>query len=100
MGVRSELNATAATSTTDAYEVLRSAVLSAVPMPCQGLGTVRRCGLAAWLRGLVVLPTTEPACAKPEPSLNTNIDPAPAACELTRIIVDIVIALVAEPSHA
>ena len=69
-------------------------------MPCQDLGTVRRRGLAAWLRGLVVPPTVEPARSKPEPSLNTTIDPAPAAGELTRIIAGIVIALVAEPIHA
>ena len=69
-------------------------------MPCQDLGTVRRRGLAAWLRGLVVPPTAEPARAKPEPLLNTTIDPAPAAGELTRIIAGIVIALVAEPTHA
>ena len=69
-------------------------------MPCQDLGTVRRCGLATWLRGLVVLSPTEPARTKSEPSLNPNIDPAPAASELTRIIASIVIALVAEPAHA
>ena len=68
-------------------------------MPCQDLGTVRRCGLAAWLRGLVVPPPAEPARAKPVPSLNTIVDPAPAAGELTRIIASIVIALVAEPAH-
>ena len=68
-------------------------------MPCQDLGTVRRRGLATWLRGLVVLPSGEPARAKPEPSLNTNIDPAPCASELIRIIASIVIALVAEPAH-
>ena len=69
-------------------------------MPCQDLGTVRRCGLAAWLRGLVVLSSTEPARTKSEPPLNPNIDLAPAASELTRIIASIVIALVAEPAHA
>ena len=67
-------------------------------MPCQDLGTVRRRGLATWLRGLVVPPPGEPAGANP--SLNTIIDPAPAACELTRIIASIVIALVSEPVHA
>ena len=69
-------------------------------MPCQDLGTVRRCGLAAWLRRLVVLSPTEPARTKSEPPLNHNIDPAPAVGELTRIIAGIVIALVAEPTHA
>ena len=92
--------AAAATSTTAAYERLRSGVLSAEPMPCQDLGTVRRRGLAAWLRGLVVPPPAEPARAKLDPSLNALTDPAPAVGELTRIIAGIVIALVAEPANA
>ena len=69
-------------------------------MPCQDLGTVRRRGLAAWLRALVALPPAEPARSTPEPSLSTTIVPAPAAGDLTRIIAGIVIALVAEPAHA
>ena len=69
-------------------------------MPCQDLGTVRRRGLAAWLRGLLVQPPADPALAKPEPTLNSMADPAPAAGELTRIIAGIVIALIAEPAHA
>ena len=69
-------------------------------MPCQDLGTVRRCGLAAWLKGLIVPPSAGPARAAPEPTLNSMTDPAPAVGELTRIIAGIVIALVAEPAHA
>lgn len=69
-------------------------------MPCQDLGTVRRRGLAAWLRGLLVSPPAEPALAQPEPTRNATTELAPAADELTRIIAGIVIALIAEPSHA
>jgi hypothetical protein len=69
-------------------------------MPGQDLGTVRRQGLAAWLKGLIMPSPVDPACAKLEPSPNTRTDPAPAVSELTRIIAGIVIALVVEPTHA
>jgi hypothetical protein len=94
------LIAAAATSAIDAYERLRAAVLSAEPVPGADLGTVRRRGLAAWLRGLILQPSAEPARARLEPARNTIADPAPAATELTRVIAGIVIALVAEPAHA
>ena len=90
----------AATSTVDAYERLRNAVLRAEPVPGPDLGTVRRRGLASWLKGLILQPPVEPARARPEPMPNTSADPAPVASELTRIIAGIVIALVAEPAHA
>ena len=69
-------------------------------MPGQDLGTVRRQGLAAWLRGLIIASPVEPAGAKLEPSLNTIPTMVPVVSELTRIIAGIVIALVAEPAHA
>jgi hypothetical protein len=94
------LIAAAAASTTDAYERLRSAVLSAEPMPCLDLGTVRRRGLAAWINGLLAAAPTEPARAGPVSTPDTLINPAPAVGELTRIIAGIVIALAAEPAHA
>ena len=68
-------------------------------MPCQDFGTVRRHGLAAWLRGMITLTPVGPTCAKLEPSLNTRTEPAPAISELTCIIAGIVIALVVEPAH-
>ena len=75
-------------------------MLSAEPVPGADLGTVRRRGLAAWLKGVIAQPTGEPARARPEPASNTMADPAPATSELTRVIADIVIALVTEPAHA
>ena len=74
--------------------------MGAEPMPGQDLGTVRRLGLAAWLRGLIIASPVEPACAKQEPSLNTIPTMAPVVSELTRIIAGIVIALAMEPTHA
>jgi hypothetical protein len=88
------LIATAATSAIVAYEQLRAAVLSAE------LGTVRRRGLASWLRGLILQPPAEPARARLELTPAAIADPAPAASELTRIIAGIVIVLIAEPAHA
>jgi len=75
-------------------------VLSAEPLPGPDLGTVRRRGLASWLKGLILQPPPEPPRSGPEPARNTIADPAPAANELTRVIAGIVIALVAEPAHA
>ena len=75
-------------------------MLSAEPLPGADFGTVRRRGLATWLKGLILQPPAEPARARPEPMPNTIADPAPATSELTRIIAGIVIALVAEPAHA
>ena len=92
--------AAAATSAIDAYERLRAAVLSAEPVPGADLGTVRRRGLASWLRVLILQPPAEPARARLELTPNAIADPEPAASELTRIIAGIVIALVAEPAHA
>ena len=69
-------------------------------MPGPDLGTVRRRGLAAWLKGLIVQAPAEPVRVRSEPTLNTLTNPVPAAGELTRIIASIVIALVAEPAHA
>ena len=90
----------AATSTIDAYERLRGAALTAQPLPGPDLGTVRRRGLASWLKGLILQPPAEPARARPELMPNTIVNSAPAASELTRVIAGIVIALVAEPAHA
>lgn len=99
----------------DAYERLRAAVLNAEPLPGTDLGTVRRRGLAAWLKGLILPPLSKLACAKLEP-INAVANPAPngvcslhktgdakaspVASELTHIITGIVIALVTEPTHA
>ena len=69
-------------------------------MPGPDLGTVRRRGLAAWLKGPILQPPAEPARAKPETTSNTIADPVPAASELSRVIAGILIALVAEPAHA
>jgi len=95
---------------------MRAAVLNAEPLPGSDLGTVRRRGLATWLKGLILQPPAKPARAKQEPASNTIADPAPngawslqktgdagaspAASELTRVIAGIVIALVTEPAHA
>ena len=92
--------AAAATSTIDAYERLRAAVLHAEPLPGPDLGTVRRRGLAAWLKGLIVQAPVELARATPDSTPNTTGDPAPAASEHTRVIAEILIALVAEPAVA
>ena len=43
-------------STLDAYEALRAAVLRAEPGAGPDLGTLRREGLAAWLKGLIPAP--------------------------------------------
>lgn len=69
-------------------------------MPGPDLGTVRRRGLAAWLKGLIVQAPAVPARATPDSTPNTTGDPAPAASELTRVIAGILIALVTEPTHA
>ena len=92
--------AAAAASVTDAYERLRSAVLSAEPMPCLDLGTIRRRGLTTWINGLLAAAPAEPARAGPVSTPDALINPAPAVGELTRIIAGIVIALAAEPAHA
>jgi hypothetical protein len=79
---------------------LRTAVLHAEPIPGPDLGTVRRRGLATWLKGLILQAPAEPARARSDTTPNTSVDPAPAASELTRVIAGIVIALIAEPTHA
>ncbi len=84
-------------STLDAYEALRAAVLRAEPGAGPDLGTLRREGLAAWLKGSIPAPGGSASAATPRfPSLR---DPAPAPSELTRLIASIVLAITAEPAH-
>ena len=94
---------------------MRAAVLNAEPLPGPDLGTMRRRGLATWLKGVISEPSAKPAHAKPEPASNTIAEPtpngawslqkrrdagaSPAASELICIIAGIVIALT-EPAYA
>ena len=93
---------------------MRAAVLNAEPLPGQDLGTVRRRGLATWLKGLISQPSAKPARPKLEPASSTIAEPTPngawslqkagdvgasQASELTRVIAGIVIALT-EPAYA
>jgi hypothetical protein len=86
-------------STLDAYEALRAAVLRAEPGAGPDLGTLRREGLAAWLKGLIPAPGGSASIPAAIPRLPSLRDPAPTPSELTRLIASIVLALAAEPAH-
>jgi hypothetical protein len=85
--------------TLDTYERLRAAVLCAEPGCAPNLGTLRREGLAAWMKGLVPAPagaTPVPGTARRTP---ISRDPAPIPSELTRLIASIVLTVAGEPAH-
>lgn len=86
------------TSTVDAYERLRAAVLSAEPVPGPGLAALRRQGMAAWITAPGATSDVTPSRSVPEP--RPLPQSPPAASELTRLIASIVVALAAEPAHA
>ena len=85
--------------TLDTYERLRAAVLCAQPGCTPHLATLRREGLAAWMKGLTLAPdanTPIPGAARRAP---VPRDPAPTPSELTRLIAGIVLTLTGEPAH-
>jgi hypothetical protein len=86
-------------NTVDAYERLRAAVLRAEPVPGPDLGTVRRQGIAAWIKALRSMPRIAPDRSVPGPPPPTLSQPSPAATELTRLLAGIVVAF-AESTHA
>jgi hypothetical protein len=86
-------------STLDAYEALRAAALRAEPGAGPDLGTLRREGLATWLKGLIRAPGCSASIPAATPHLPSLRDPAPAPSELTRLIASIVLAIAAEPAH-
>jgi hypothetical protein len=81
------------TGAVDAYETVRAAVLSAEPVPGPGLATLRRQGMAAWIKA-------SRSTSDVTPSRSASRPPAPAASELTRLLAGLVVTLAEEPAHA
>jgi len=87
------------TDTINAYERVRAAVLCAVPERAPNLGTLRREGLAAWVKAVSSMPNVGapfPSAARRTP---VSRNPAPASSELTRLIASIVLAITGESAH-
>ena len=82
----------------DAYERLRAAMVGAQQIPGAGLATLRRQGMAAWIKASYssrpTLRPTLPAARRP-PTAG-----AIARNELTLILASLVVTLSAEPTHA
>ncbi len=78
----------------DAYEHLRAAALGAQPICGTGLPTLRRQGMAAWIR-------TASTTAKPTPQSYRHLPPAApiATSELTLVLASLVATLASEPAH-
>lgn len=74
-------------------------MLGAEPGCAPNLGTLRREGLAAWMKGLSPVPaagTPIPGAVRRTP---VSRNPAPAPSELTRLIAGIVLAITEESAH-
>ena len=81
----------------DAYEQLRAAVVGAQQIPGAGLVTLRRQGMAAWIKASDSIPgPTSPLPAARRPPTAGAI----ARNELTLILASLVVTLSAEPTHA
>lgn len=81
----------------DAYERLRAAVVGAQQIPGAGLATLRRQGMAAWIKASDSIPgPTSPLPAARRPPTAGAI----ARNELTLILASLVVTLSAEPTHA
>ena len=81
----------------DAYERLRAAVVGAQQIPGAGLATLRRQGMAAWIKASDSIPDpTSPLPAARRPPTAGAI----ARNELTLILASLVVTLSAEPTHA
>jgi hypothetical protein len=81
----------------DAYERLRAAIVGAQQIPGAGLATLRRQGMAAWIKASYSAP--DPA----SPLLAPRRPPTAGAIarnELTLILASLVVTLSAEPTHA
>lgn len=85
--------------TVDTYERLRAAVLCAEPGCAPNLGTLRREGLAAWMKAQIPVAGAGPPI--PGATRRTPIPraPTPAPSELARLIAGIVLAITGEPAH-
>jgi hypothetical protein len=84
----------------DTYELMRAAVLRADPDAGPNLDVLRREGLTAWSRRLIVTPNVGPP--PPDPVRRLPAWPGNTAdeiSELTRLIAGIVLAITAEPAH-
>jgi hypothetical protein len=81
----------------DAYERLRAAIVGAQQIPGAGLATLRRQGMAAWIKASYSAPDpTSPLLAPRRPPTAGAI----ARNELTLILASLVVTLSAEPTHA
>ena len=81
----------------DAYERLRAAVVGAQQIPGAGLATLRRQGMAAWIKASYSAPDpTSPLLAPRRPPTASAI----ARNELTLMLASLVVTLSAEPTHA
>src|ERR1700761_299134 len=81
----------------DGYEQLRAAVVGAQQIPGAGLATLRRQGMAAWIKASDSIPgPTSPLPAARRPPTAGAI----ARNELTLILASLVVTLSAEPTHA
>lgn len=80
--------------TVTAYEELRSAVLSAEIGGCSGLGVLRRCGLATWMRE--VTDSEQRQAARSDQSPPAIAPQAAAPNALTGLMAGIVITLIKE----
>jgi hypothetical protein len=80
-----------------ADERLRAAVVGAQQIPGAGLATLRRQGMAAWIKASYSAPDpTSPLPAARRPPTAGAI----ARNELTLILASLVVTLSAEPTHA
>ena len=71
-------------------------MLGAEPIPDVGLGTMRREGMAAWLKAAHTTPTLPPAM----PAVHRPPPPAAARNELTLLLASLVVTLSAEATSA
>ena len=85
--------------TTNDYETLRAAVLSAEPVRGPDLGMLRPRGLTSWLRAPIPEAMIQRLGATQDRAPGASTEPAPTVAELTRLIAGIVVALAAEPVH-
>ena len=83
-----------------AYETLRAALLNAEPITGSGLCTIRRQGLAAWIKESGSQSQVEAVGTTYQAAPTTTRDLPSAASDLARLLAGIIVALATEPVHA
>jgi hypothetical protein len=89
----------ASTRTAQDYEILRASVLSSMLPRGSGIGTVCHQGLASWLKQPAMEPIAPTGAFLHGASSAAGVASITSSPELTRVIVDIVVALASESGH-